>query len=63
MAEELEKKTGDSTDKQIPKQFEGFPDNQTEDYYDASLRPESKPSLNEFDDDFYDGYFNVRKKH
>ena len=61
MAEELEKKAGDSADKQIPKQFEGFPDKGTEDYYDASLRPESKPSLNEFDDDFYDGYFNVTR--
>ena len=40
-----------------------IPDSRTDKYYDASLRPESKPSLNEFDDDFYDGYFNVRKKH
>ena len=41
--------------------FTCFPNNGTDKDYDASLRPESKPSLKEFDDDFYDGYFNVTR--
>ena len=57
------KSPANPTNEQNIEQFKGFPDRGTGDYYDASLKPESKPLFNEFDDDFYDGYFNVRKKH